>query len=44
MEDAGMIISGYVVTFAAVAAYALSVLRRARQTGRRLPDDVKPWT
>jgi hypothetical protein len=44
MEDAGLIISGYIVTFAAIAAYGWSVLRRARQTARRVPDDIKPWT
>lgn len=44
MEDAGLIISGYVVTFIAIGAYALSVLRRARATARQVPDSVKPWT
>ena len=44
MEDAGFIIGSYVVTFGAVAVYAISVLRRARRTTSRLPDDAKPWT
>lgn len=39
-----MIISGYVITFAAIGAYVVSVLRRARTTARRVPDAVKPWT
>jgi heme exporter protein CcmD len=44
MEDAGFIIGSYVVTFAAIGAYAAHVLWRARKTTRRLPDDAKPWT
>lgn len=44
MEDAGLIVSGYVVTFVAIGVYALSVLRRARSTARRVPDAAKPWT
>jgi heme exporter protein CcmD len=44
MEDAGFIIGSYVVTFVAVAVYAFTVLRRARRTTSRLPDDAKPWT
>jgi hypothetical protein len=44
MEDAGFIVGSYVVTFGAVAAYALYILRRARRTPSRLPDDAKPWT
>ena len=44
MEDAGFIIGSYVVTFGAVGAYALCVLRRARRATSRLPDDAKPWT
>ena len=44
MEDAGFIIGSYVVTFGAVALYAVYVLRRARRVTSRLPDDAKPWT
>ena len=44
MEDAGFIIGSYVVTFGAVGAYAVWVLRRARRVTSRLPDDAKPWT
>ena len=43
MEDAGFIIGSYVVTFGAIAVYALAVLRRARRTTAKLPDDAKPW-
>jgi hypothetical protein len=44
MEDAGFIFGAYVVTFGAVAAYAVYVLRRARRATAQLPDDAKPWT
>jgi hypothetical protein len=44
MEDAGFIFGSYVVTFGAVAAYALYVLRRGRRATSRVPDDAKPWT
>jgi heme exporter protein CcmD len=44
MEDAGFIIGSYVVTFGAIGAYAVHVLRRARRVTRRVPDEAKPWT
>jgi heme exporter protein CcmD len=44
MEDAGFIIGSYVVTFAAIGTYAVAVLRRARRTTKRLPDEAKTWT
>jgi hypothetical protein len=44
MEDAGFIFGAYVVTFGAVAVYAAHVVRRARRTTSRVPDDAKPWT
>ena len=44
MDDAGFIVGSYVVTFGAVGAYAVWVLRKARRTTSRLPDDAKPWT
>ena len=43
MEDAGFIIGSYVITFGAIAIYALAVLRRARRTTSQLPDESKPW-
>ena len=43
MEDAGFIIGGYVVTFGAIAAYALYVIRRGKRAAAQLPDDAKPW-
>ncbi|MBA3286889.1 MAG: heme exporter protein CcmD [Acidimicrobiia bacterium] len=44
MEDAGFIIGSYVVTFGAVATYAVWLARRARRVTRDLPDHAKPWT
>lgn len=44
MEDAGFIIGSYVVTFAAIGGYGVYVLRRARRTTSKLPDEAKPWT
>ena len=44
MEDAGFIIGSYVVTFAAIGGYAAYVVRRARRTTSKLPDEAKPWT
>ncbi len=44
MEDAGFIIGCYVITFGAIAAYAVAVLRKARRTTAQLPDEAKPWT
>jgi len=43
MEDAGFIIGSYGITLGAIAVYAVAVLRRARRTTQRLPDDAKPW-
>jgi heme exporter protein CcmD len=43
VEDAGFIIGSYVITFGAIAIYALAVLRRARRTTSQLPDEAKPW-
>ena len=44
MEDAGFIFGAYVVTFGAVAAYAVHVLRRARRSEapRAAPDESAP--
>jgi hypothetical protein len=43
MEDAGFILTAYVVTFGAVVAYATYVIRRGRKATADLPDEVKPW-
>ena len=40
MMDAGYIATGYVVTAAAVAAYAMSIGTRMRRVKRLLPDDT----
>ena len=44
MEDAGFIIGCYVITFGAIATYAVAVLRKARRVTAQLPDGAKPWT
>lgn len=44
MEDAGFIIGSYVLILGGVGAYAVAMIRRARQLARRIPDDEKPWT
>lgn len=43
MEDAGFIVTSYVLTLGGVAVYALAVLRRGKRLARRLPDEDKPW-
>jgi len=43
MEDAGFIVSSYVVTFGGVVLYAWYVLRRGKKATDHLPDDSKPW-
>ena len=44
MEDAGFILGSYLISFGAIAAYALYVVRRGRRATESLPDDAKPWT
>lgn len=43
MEDAGFIVTCYVVTFGGVGAYVWYVLRRGRRAAEQLPDESKPW-
>ncbi len=43
-EDAGFILSGYAVTFAAVGALAWRVTRRGKNLGEHVRDDDKYWT
>ena len=43
MEDAGFIVSSYVVTSGGVVLYAWYVLRRGKKATEQLPDDSKPW-
>jgi len=43
MDDAGFIVTSYVLTLGGVALYALALLRRGRRLARRLPDEDKPW-
>ena len=43
MEDAGLIIGSYVLTFGAVALYSWRVLRHGRKLADRVPDEEKYW-
>lgn len=43
MDDAGFIITSYVLTLGGVAVYAYAILRRGRRLAEQLPDDDKPW-
>ena len=43
MQDAGFIVTSYVLTFGSVLGYAWYVLRRGRKATEQLPDDSKPW-
>ena len=43
MQDAGFIVSSYVVTFGSVLLYAWYVLRWGKKATEQLPDDSKPW-
>jgi len=43
MEDAGFIITSYVLTLGGVGLYALALVRRGKKLARRLPDEDKPW-
>ena len=43
MEDIGFILTTYIVTFAAIGAMALFIVRRGRRLAERLPAKDKPW-
>jgi hypothetical protein len=43
-EDHGLVLGGYGLVIAGLAAYAWSVIRRGRELAKRLPDEDKPWT
>ena len=44
MDDLGFIVASYIVTIGGVAAYAVSVVRRARRAARDIPREDRPWT
>ncbi len=43
MEDAGFILGGYALTFAAVVLMAWRVVRTGRRLAQRVPDAEKYW-
>jgi hypothetical protein len=44
MEDAGFILTSYVVTFAAIGVYAWAILRGARRRAKYVKREDLPWT
>jgi len=43
-DDAGFIITGYVVTFAVIVGFAWRSITSGRRLGKQVPDDEKYWT
>jgi len=43
-DDAGFIVGGYVITFAALAVLAWRLVAAGRKLGKQIPDDDKYWT
>jgi len=43
-DDAGFILGGYLLTFAAVGGLAWRVIRQGKTLGEQIPDDEKYWT
>ena len=43
MDDAGFIVTSYVLTFGGILAYAWYVVRRGKKATEQLPDESKPW-
>ncbi len=44
MDDIGFILASYGITLGAVATYAVVLVRRARDAGRHVPPEERPWT
>ena len=44
MRNAAHVIGSYAVTFAAIALYTWTLLRRARKAARQVPIEDRPWT
>jgi hypothetical protein len=43
MDNAGIVLTTYVVTFGSLAAYVGFVIRRARRAARQVPVENRPW-
>lgn len=43
-DDAGFIIGGYAITFAAIGLLGWRYVSAGRRLGRQVPDDDKYWT
>lgn len=44
MDDAGFIIGSYAITFAAIAAFAWTTIRRGRKLAQQVPPEEQYWT
>lgn len=44
MDDIGLILPVYVITFGAAAAMAWRVISRGRALSKQVSDEDKPWT
>ena len=43
-DDAGFILGGYAITFAAIGAVVARLIVSGRRLGKQVPDDEKYWT
>ncbi len=43
-EDAGFIVTSYVVTFGAIGVIAWRLVSAGKKLGKQVPDDEKYWT
>jgi len=43
MKDAGFIFASYIVTLGAIVVFAISTLRRAKNSSRSVTDKDKTW-
>jgi hypothetical protein len=44
VEDHGLILGGYGLVFASLAALSWNIVRKGRALAQQLPDEDKPWT
>ena len=43
-DDAGFILGGYAITFAAIGGFVWRTISSGRRLGKQIPDDDKYWT
>ncbi|TVR26920.1 MAG: heme exporter protein CcmD [Ilumatobacter sp.] len=44
VDDAGFIIGSYAITFAAIAIFAWTTIRRGRKLAQQVPPEEQYWT